>query len=51
MNTDKIHAELLQTNMHSRTPIMLSHFASWMGKAKLPATVFTYTFGIIALRW
>ena len=48
MNTDKIYAEQLANEYASKDTSKVIALRKLDKKAKLPATVFTYTFGIIA---
>ena len=48
MNTDKIYAEQLANEYAPEDTSKLIALRKLDAKAKLPATVFTYTFGIIA---
>ena len=50
MNTDKIYAEQLETNMHPRTPPRWSLFASWIQKPSFPQP-FLPTHSVLSLRW
>lgn len=48
MNTDKIYAEQLANEYAPKDTSKVVALRKLDAKAKLPATVFTYTFGIIA---
>ena len=48
MNTDKIFAEQLANEYAPKDPSKVIALRKLDTRAKLPATVFTYTFGIIA---
>lgn len=48
MNTDKIYAEQLANEYAPKGTSKVTALRKLDRKAKLPATVFTYTFGIIA---
>lgn len=48
MNTDKIYAEQLANEYAPKDTSKVIALRKLDAKAKLPATVFTYTFGIIA---
>jgi hypothetical protein len=48
MNTDKIYAEQLANEYAPKDTSKLVALRKLDRKAKLPATIFTYTFGIIA---
>lgn len=48
MNTDKIYAEQLANEYAPKDTSKVTALRKLDRKAKLPATVFTYTFGIIA---
>lgn len=48
MNTDKIYAEQLANEYAPKGSSKVTALRKLDRKAKLPATVFTYTFGIIA---
>lgn len=48
MNTDKIYAEQLANEYALKDNSKVVALRKLDKKAKLPATVFTYTFGIIA---
>ena len=47
MNTDKIYAEQLANEYAPKDTSKVNALRKLDAKAKLPATVFTYTFGII----
>ena len=49
MNTDKIYAEQLANEYVLKDTSKVIALRKLDAKAKLPATVFTYTFGIIGL--
>ena len=49
MNTDKIYAEQLANEYAPKDTSKVVALRKLDAKAKLPATVFTYTFGIIAV--
>lgn len=48
MNTDKIYAEQLANEYAPKDTSKVGALRKLDAKAKLPATVFTYTFGILA---
>lgn len=48
MNTDKIYAEQLANEYAPKDTSKVTALRKLDRKAKLPATVFTYTFGIVA---
>ena len=48
MNTDKIYTEQLANEYAPKDTSKVAALRKLDKKAKLPATVFTYTFGIIA---
>lgn len=48
MNTDKIYAEQLANEYAPKDTSKVVALRKLDAKAKLPATVFTYTFGVIA---
>lgn len=48
MNTDKIYAEQLANEYAPKDTSKVTALRKLDAKAKLPATIFTYTFGIIA---
>lgn len=48
MNTDKIYAEQLANEYAPKDSSKVTALRKLDRKAKLPATIFTYTFGIIA---
>ena len=48
MNTDKIYAEQLANEYAPKDTSKVVALRKLNAKAKLPATVFTYTFGIVA---
>lgn len=48
MNTDKIYAEQLANEYAPKDTSKVVALGKLDAKAKLPATIFTYTFGIIA---
>ena len=48
MNTDKIYAEQLANEYAPKDTSMVVALRKLDARAKLPATIFTYTFGIIA---
>ena len=48
MNTDKIYAEQLANKYAPKDTSKVIALRKLDAKAKLPATVFTYTFGILA---
>ena len=48
MNTDKIYAEQLANEYAPKDTSKIVALRKLDAKAKLPATVFTYTFGIVA---
>ena len=48
MNTDKIYAEQLANEYASKDTSKVVALRKLDARAKLPATIFTYTFGIIA---
>lgn len=48
MNTDKIYAEQLANEYAPKDTSKVVALRKLDAKAKLPATIFTYTFGIIA---
>lgn len=48
MNTDKIYAEQLANEYTPKDTSKVAALKKLDAKAKLPATIFTYTFGIIA---
>lgn len=48
MNTDKIYAEQLANEYAPKDTSKVVAFRKLDARAKLPATIFTYTFGIIA---
>ena len=48
MNTDKIYAEQLANEYAPKDTSKVVALRKLDAKAKLPATVFTYTFGILA---
>ena len=50
MNTDKIYAEQLANEYAPKDTSKVAALRKLDAKAKLPATIFTYTFGIIAAR-
>lgn len=48
MNTDKIYAEAIAKEYAPKDTTKVVAFKKLDRKAKLPATIFAYTFGIIA---
>lgn len=48
MNTDKIYAEQIASDYAPKDTTKVKQLRKLDAKAKLPATIFTYTFGIIA---
>ena len=50
MNTDKIYAEQLANEYAPKDTSKVVALRKLDARAKLPATIFTYTFGIIAAR-
>lgn len=48
MNTDKIYAEQLANEYAPKDTSKVVALRKLDARAKLPATIFTYTFGIIA---
>ena len=48
MNTDKIYAEQLANEYAPKDTLKVVALRKLDARAKLPATIFTYTFGIIA---
>lgn len=48
MNTDKIYAEQIANEYAPKDTAKVKQLRKLDNKAKLPATIFTYTFGIVA---
>ena len=48
MNTDKIYAEHIASEYASKDTTKVKQLKKLDAKAKFPATIFTYTFGIIS---
>ena len=48
MNTDKIYAEHIANEYAPKDTTKVKQLRKLDNKAKLPATIFTYTFGIVA---
>lgn len=48
MNTDKIYAEHIANEYSTKNAVKVKKLKKLDAQAKLPATIFTYTFGIVS---